>query len=175
MVNVILARSTALSVAAFCLATFVLCPAAFAGGSAALDAAPIAVTPIAVTPDLGWISGRWRNEAENRISEEIWTTGEGGVYFAVNRTIVAGRTSAFEFIRIETDGGGAYIAQPGGGAPVRFALVESGAQRALFSNPDHDFPKFIEYVREGDRLTARIWGVDGPEKAMAFVWRRAGE
>jgi hypothetical protein len=119
---------------------------------------------------LDWITGHWRSERGGEISEEIWTTGEGGVYFAVNRTISGGKVAAFEYLRLETAGGLAYLAQPQGMAPTRFEAVEQSERRILFANPEHDYPKFVEYVREGDVLTARIWSDDTGKDAMSFEW-----
>ena len=77
---------------------------------------------------------------------------------AVSRTVSGSRMSAFEFLRIvEREGGLVYIAQPGGAAPTEFVLTEVGAQRAVFENPRHDYPKRIVYELSTDgALSATI-------------------
>ena len=67
--------------------------------------------------DLSWMEGHWRSEADGRVSEEIWTSGEGGLYPGVNRTISDGQAQAFVFMRIAATGDmeATYCAQPGGG------------------------------------------------------------
>lgn len=86
-------------------------------------------------------------------------------------TVRNGR-SGFESARIAplTDGGLAYFAQPGGAPATPFRLVDSGPQRAVFANPDNDFPHRIIYERAGDRLTARIEGADDDEN-RSVQWR----
>ena len=130
------------------------------------------MTACASADDLSWMEGHWRSEAEGRVSEEIWTNGEGGLYLGVNRTIRDGQARAFEFMRIvESDDGAAYCAQPGGGEAVCFERVDSAEHSVTFENPDHDFPQRITYVREGDALTATISDLSG-EQAFSFGWER---
>lgn len=135
---------------------------------ACIAAALFATPAFAAPPD--FLTGHWRMESEGRVLEEIWTSGEGGVYFAVNRSIRDGETAFFEFLRIETKGGIAFIAQPRGASPVRFPMVEAGENRIRFANPEHDYPKFIEYLRDGDTLIARIWDEKGEADANEFRW-----
>jgi hypothetical protein len=82
-------------------------------------------------------------------------------------------------VRIEfapQDGGPpVYVAQPSGGDPVRFTYVAGDETSALFANPDHDFPTHIAYARDGDMLTARIWGPDGEGEAIGWRWSLRAE
>lgn len=120
--------------------------------------------------DLGWIEGHWRSEGENRVFEEIWTDGEGGLFLGVNRSIRNGEASGFEFLRIvNTPDRTAYCAQPGGAEAVCFDAVSIEENRAVFENPDHDFPQRITYVREGGALTATISDLSG-EQSFNFGW-----
>jgi uncharacterized protein DUF6597 len=59
-----------------------------------------------------------------------------------------------------------------GRTPVPFRLVESGARRAVFANPEHVFPARILYGRDGDDLLARIEGTIKDQSA-ALEWRFA--
>ncbi|WP_421789986.1 DUF6265 family protein [Hyphobacterium sp.] len=132
---------------------------------------------------LAWIEGHWRRESEGRVSEEIWTNGEGGLYLGVNRSIRDGQARAFEYMRIvNTDEGMQYCAQPGGGEAVCFRYWggEAGFNmetrepftgQAVFVNPDHDFPQRIVYARDGNELAAIISDMDG-ENAITFRWTR---
>lgn len=124
----------------------------------------------AVAGDLDWLTGHWRNEGEGRVSEEIWTNGEGGIYLGVNRTIRDGEARGFEYLRIiHTPDYTAYCAQPGGAEAVCFERVESSEHAVTFENPGHDFPQRIHYVREGDTLTATISDLSG-EPSFSFGW-----
>jgi len=65
-------------------------------------------------------------------------------------------------------GGVVLHASPGGRFPTtEFALVDLDDQRAVFSNPDHDFPQRITYQRDGNRLHAEIEGAEDGEKKVA--------
>ncbi len=99
--------------------------------------------------DLAWLAGAWvgtRGASGKTSIEERWSPPKGGAMLAVSRTVSGDKMSAFEFLRIvERDRGLVYIAQPGGGAATEFVLTESGAKRAVFENPRHDYPKRIVY------------------------------
>jgi hypothetical protein len=141
--------------------------AALASGSGSVVANPAA-------PDLDWLAGHWCSEQGDRRIDEVWLAGSGSAWHGVSRTLADGRLESFEFMRIEADAAGTrFLAQPQGAAATAFALVEQGPRRASFANPAHDFPRRIDYQREGDRLQARISGPgrDG-EIAIPFDYRR---
>jgi hypothetical protein len=53
-----------------------------------------------------------------------------------SRTVEAGRTVSFEFMRIEARPDGVfYVAQPGGKPPVDFTLASDTASELVFVNP----------------------------------------
>lgn len=130
-------------------------------------------------PDFSWLSGHWVRDSETRTSEEIWTGADGALMTGMNRTVRADGRTRFEYVRIEfapPDGGPpVYVAQPSGGEAVRFIYVDGGDASALFANPDHDFPTHIEYARDGDTLTARIWGPEGEGAAISWRWSRRAD
>jgi hypothetical protein len=70
-----------------------------------------------------------------------------------------------------------YVAQPQGGAPTAFALRASGADWARFENPQHDFPKRVEYRRTATGLHAEIAGPgrDGKEVVIPFDYRACAQ
>jgi hypothetical protein len=95
----------------------------------------------------------------------------------VSRTIGGTRMLAFEFLRIvQKDGHVFYIAQPGGRPPTEFKLTRASASKAVFENPQHDFPKIITYeLTAPDRLTATIEGPQrGQNRKQQFHFERAG-
>lgn len=123
--------------------------------------------------DLDFMTGHWASEPGPRVTEEIWTDGEGGLFLGVNRTLVDGEARAFEYLRIayNDDGEGEYCAQPNGGTATCFRLVETGDSHAVFENAEHDFPQRIRYAREDDTMTATISDMSG-EQSFSFVWTR---
>lgn len=137
-----------------------------AGALLLLSSASTAADRVA---SLGWLAGHWSSEQDDRWTEEFWSDARGGVLLGVNRSGRGEQARAFEFMRIAADADGrvAYWASPAAAPPTRFALTESSAAHAVFENPAHDYPVRIEYRREGDRLTATIYG---PDRANPRSW-----
>lgn len=125
--------------------------------------------------DLSWMAGYWLDCSEGREVSETWNDPRGGLMVGHAVTLENGRPSFEQALVGPTrDGGVAYYAQPGGRPPTVFVLVESGPGRAVFANPDNDFPTRIVYAREGEAMTARIEGqMDGRAAAMEWRFRRA--
>jgi hypothetical protein len=126
------------------------------------------------TPDLGWIAGHWCLESRGKLIEEHWLPAQGDLMLGLGRTVKGGSTVSFEFLRIELNGGLTnYLAQPQGAPPTRFRLTASGPNWARFENPEHDFPKRIEYRRSDSGLHAEIAGPGegGKEMVIPFHYR----
>jgi hypothetical protein len=139
---------------------------AMAGGHASGQAAP----PSSVSA-LSWMAGSWGATVDGVEMEEHWTTAKGGTLVGMHRDVAKGRTVSFEFLRVEEQNGGlVYLASPRGAPPTPFRLVEAGANRAVFANPQHDFPQRIIYWKEGADLKARIEGPRGG-KTVGEEWR----
>lgn len=129
--------------------------------------------PLAADPklaDLAWMSGRWTSTIGSVEMEETWSEPRGGLLLGFHRDITPKRTN-FEFLRIaETKDGIVYFAQPGGKPPTSFRLTEVTANRAVFANPEHDFPKRIIYWRKDAQLCARVEGDGGAGEE--WCWSR---
>lgn len=94
---------------------------------------------------------------------------------AVSRTIVGGRLTEFEFLRIvERDGRLVYVAQPNGRPPTEFAMTRLDSTSVTFENPEHDFPKMIRYNARADgALVASVAGAAGQgERSWVFARTR---
>ena len=132
--------------------------------------------------DLAWLEGHWVGADGPVQMEEIWTSADGGALVGLHKDVAArggtARMVSFEFLRIEaTADGVAYVAQPGGRPPTRFALVETGPRRAVFAIPAHDFPQRILYwIDDAGALHARIEGPKGGRTVgQEWTWtKRAG-
>ena len=107
-------------------------------------------------------------------SEECWLAPGGGIMLGMHRDVFSNGRSFFEFLRIAAhEDGLAYLASPVGRPPTAFRLVRREARRAVFENPEHDFPQRILYWREGDVLHARIEGeTEGEARSAEWAWRR---
>ena len=126
----------------------------------------------ATIADVAWLAGTWVSVDGARTVEEQWTAPAGGVMLAVSRTVVDGRLSEFEFLRIvERDGRLVYVAQPNGRPPTEFAMTRLESASVAFENPEHDFPTMIRYRARADgALVASIAGAGGKgERSWVFV------
>ncbi len=134
--------------------------------------ATLARDDVASLESLTWMAGHWRNAD----SEELWLAPAGGLMLGLNRQLRANRPAAFEYLRIEArdDGGLVLLASPAAGAGTPFRLTTLGPQRAVFTNPGHDFPKLLSYWREGATLRARADGIEnGQRRELEFTWTLA--
>jgi hypothetical protein len=122
-----------------------------------------------------WLAGCWAGDVRGTRVEERWIDADRDTLLGVGTTVAGGRLREFEFLRIVVDGGAlAYLAQPGGAPPTRFAATSSGPAEVVFENPQHDFPKRVGYQRTGDRLLAWIDGGAGGEGTRReFPMRKA--
>jgi ketosteroid isomerase-like protein len=108
---------------------------------------------------LDWMAGHWCTDSGGNSVEEVWLPPRGGVLVGLGRTHTTDRTVGFEFLRIATvEGVQNYIAQPGGRPPTHFARTAGGEDWVRFENPEHDFPRRIEYRRDADSLYAEVAG-----------------
>jgi hypothetical protein len=150
-----------------------------------LFAAGIALTAFAAAPEpppdpiasLAWLEGTWTGQSGSMSTEEYWTAPRGGTLLGLHRDVKGDRTISYEFFRIQvSDGVVTYWASPRNAPPTPFRLKEMGpGRRAVFENPEHDFPQRILYwMTDDDTLHA---GIEGPpnakEKAMEWAWKRS--
>ncbi len=122
-------------------------------------------TPSGDLEGLRFMEGDWRGESGRATIEERWTDAVGGTMLGVSRTIVSGRTVAFEFLRIEArEDGVFYVAQPNGRSGTDFQLTKVSAGEAVFENPQHDHPKIIRYRSSDGFLVAEVEGDEGKQE-----------
>lgn len=127
----------------------------------------------AQTDGLDWIQGDWCGGADKERIEEHWLSSHGGLRLGLGRTLKGSSTANFEFLRIDVvDGVATYIAQPQGAPPTAFKRTAGGKDWIRFENPQHDFPKRVEYRRTGNALHAEIAGpgADGKEIVIPFAY-----
>lgn len=141
--------------------------------TAAIVAALIQSTPPG-TPDMSWLAGYWLDCSNGREQSETWSDPRAGLSIGHAMSLSGTRVS-FEFAQIGwTAQGFAYSAQPRGVPPTVFVLSEGGLNRAVFDNPENDFPTRIVYERDGDALMARIEGeMNGQARSMEWNFTAA--
>jgi hypothetical protein len=124
---------------------------------------------------VAWLAGHWRQEKDGVVTEELWMPARGGLMLGLNRTSRAdgeGRAQ-FEYLRIEArESGPVYVASPSGKGATPFALMLGGDDHAVFENPEHDFPKILEYRLEDGKLHVAI---SGDEPGPSWTFERVAE
>ncbi len=123
---------------------------------------------------VAFMAGTWQTQSQDTITQEHWSTPLGGMMLGTSMTVKGNQMVFFEFFRIEKrESGLVYLAQPKGRPATEFMLTASDHHSATFTNPEHDFPKRIQYRRDGDTLLATIDGASSPPQkgaAPAQTW-----
>jgi len=125
---------------------------------------------------MAWLAGCWERRAGEEYIQEQWMTPEGGTMLGMGRTVVAGATREFEYMRIEeNDGRLVFTALPSGQKVTSFTAIIITPSRIVFENPTHDFPQRVIYAHGDDgSLQARIEGeMDGKAQGVDFTMQRA--
>jgi hypothetical protein len=141
--------------------------------------AALLVSPAALAQDIDdlyWMRGCWRSEAPHEAESgaqytEVWIAPPAPILVGYAYTVGEGEVQGWEQMRIEVNGRLEFVAMPMGAFPVRFQVVEDDTpNRVTFENFAHDFPKRIEYWREGAQLYARV--SDGAGEGQDYAYRR---
>ena len=119
---------------------------------------------------LEWLAGHWVGTVEGMGGverfEAQYTSPQGGVVLGTSKSFGAGeRLLWFEFERFQAkDGVLSVTPYPNGRASVSFQLssYDAEAKKAVFTNPEHDFPTEISYQRIADDRVQFL--VSGPSK-----------
>jgi hypothetical protein len=139
-------------------------------------AGSLGAAEVADVTSLAWMAGSWQGTAGGVEMEEHWLAPKGGAMLGMHRDVTGGRMVSFEFLRIEKDAEGlVYLASPQGRPVTPFRLIESKKGRAVFSNPQHDFPQRVLYWMGDDGLLhARIEGQQkGQPASEEWAWKRS--
>jgi hypothetical protein len=116
---------------------------------------------------LKWLAGAWEGTTDSGSHfYETWSVDTKDVMVGRGYAVVQGDTIFGEQLRIEDRADGVfYVAKVAHNVgAVAFELVEITANRAVFTNPDHDFPQRFIYESLGDALHVRGESMDGTRK-----------
>jgi hypothetical protein len=110
---------------------------------------------------VAWLSGCWQITRGAEVIDEQWMAPRGGVMLGMARSVRGDRLASTESTTIRVrDGKLVYEANPSGQAPTTFTATTATADRVVFENPAHDYPRRLSYERKGpDGLLA--WIDDG--------------
>jgi hypothetical protein len=126
-----------------------------------------------VTERLGFMAGCWQGRADGGIIDERWTPA-ANIMLGATRYLSEGQVTGYEFAVIALDGGETVMTPYPGGVRSEhgFRLERGTGERAVFSAPEHDFPKRIHYGPAGDSLFVRIDGGEGSDQADEWTMGR---
>lgn len=104
---------------------------------------------------LGWLEGHWTGTTSEGVAvEACYSSSNGNMIVAATKEIGAdGNVTMFDFEFLIERGDTLFMQPfPFGKRSVAFPLVELDvtARRAVFENPDHDFPKRFDYFSPSD-------------------------
>ncbi|MEM6524282.1 MAG: hypothetical protein AAGF85_03510 [Bacteroidota bacterium] len=119
---------------------------------------------------LNWLCKKWQrsNIKPGRTAFESWVK-QGSSLKGIGLTLQGSDTVFVEHLSISYhDGELYYISEVAHNpAPVYFKMEITGAKSFVSKNPEHDFPKQIEYESDGEYMTATISG-DGKKIPFRF-------
>ena len=106
--------------------------------------------------ELGWLVGCWVSADSS--AQEVWVVDSDQSLVGFGVAISDRKVGFYEVlsIRRSTDGSLIYTAYPSGQSSASFVATEITENSVVFTNPDHDYPQEIKYMREGNRLSATI-------------------
>lgn len=124
---------------------------------------------------LRWLLGQWTQSTSRSITHETWEDVGGGVFRGSGRVLSAAdrvERSRESLLLAEMADDVYYIAKVKSNPyRVPFKLVDSSAQHAVFENPDHDFPKRLEY-RRTEQGGLNVTVSDGGSKSFVIAFTK---
>ena len=114
---------------------------------------------------LGWLQGHWKGTLMGSRYETVYSSPDAGMIVGASKEIQGGLARGFDFERMYVkDGHVVMTPYPRGKESVTFKLVDHDpmSRKAIFSNPDHDFPRKLTYeIRAEDNLVIVLEGDGG--------------
>ena len=123
---------------------------------------------------IAWLSGCWQINRGGEVIDEQWMAPRAGIMVGMARSVRGDKVTSTEstIIRVR-DGKLVYEANPSGQPPTTFTASTATADRVVFENPQHDYPKRVAYERRGaDAVTAWIDDGNGA-KRVEYPFKRA--
>jgi hypothetical protein len=146
-----------------------------------------APTPPASGPDaladFAWLDGCWVGNVNQRDFREQWMPPRGGLALGVSQMVMGGKTTSYEYLRIESRPDGIYyVAVPSDGKEESFryqgVTTDTSNDRNdrlyTFENPALEFPRRIIYRHApGGWIYAQVEGkVGGADRQVIYPMRK---
>jgi len=129
--------------------------------------------------DLGFLAGEWTGTDGTSTWESWYSTPSGGQILGASKELRGDRVVMIDFEQFQLDDGQLRLTPyPFGNRSVTFTLTDFSAEerRAVFANPEHDFPQRFTYRRAAeDRLVIELEGDmgGGPVKLVIELHPKA--
>ena len=124
--------------------------------------------------EVEWLLGKWKRVNDNNDFQtyEFWERNSSSSLKGIGFSLRGTDTTFVERLTLsEKDGKLCYIADTRqNDDPVVFELTSLTENSFISQNLEHDFPKMITYLLEGDRMTATI--SDGGNQKVDFIFVR---
>jgi hypothetical protein len=127
---------------------------------------------------LGWLAGRWSGPMWGGEFTATYNAPAGGKLLSFSELRQGGKAAFYEFEVFEATADGlVFTPYPRGQRKATFKLASSEASKAVFENPDKDFPTRIEYHRAAkDRLVITLSDPHGKSgKTETFDLKRVAD
>jgi len=115
--------------------------------------ADLAAPEATLLDELDWLAGTWSGDMWGGRFVAHYTTPEGGMIISHSRLLLDGMVSFYEFEVFELQGESVHFQPFPGGEPAEGLTLtthDQAARRAVFENPDKDFPTQITFERVAD-------------------------
>ncbi len=151
--------------------------------AAALAQAPAPAPSRAVLSDLSWMAGRWVDDSDGNLSEEVWTSPEGDSMMGMWRYLSGGRTRIYELLTITVEADGIVmrlrhfdpklVGREDKEKSVELHLVAWKPREVTFEGPAVGAPGLVRltYSRPSDDTLSTTLEKEG--KTQEFRFRRA--
>jgi hypothetical protein len=123
----------------------------------AIDATPLVTDEKGAS--LAFMSGSWVATTEGGHWQEHWSAPTATTLIGMGMFVKESATAHFEYMEIDlVKPIPTMRVMPSGQQQIVYTLAQFGDHYAVFENGAHDFPKRIEYRREGELLVVRLEG-----------------
>jgi hypothetical protein len=142
--------------------------------------------PEGTLDDLAFLAGAWEAEDGAESMREVWDAPRGDAMVGHFSIVRDGHAVLYEILAIEDAadappalrlrhfGAGLTPWASEAAGPLTFPLAEVGEGKAVFTDPDRDFPRRCIYTLEGDKLTVRLEPApDSEREEIAITFTRA--
>ncbi len=112
---------------------------------------------------LSWLVGCW--VSPDNSAQEVWVVDSDQSLVGFGIAFNEAKVGFYEVLSIRRNQQGSlvYTAHPSGQPSASFAATTIANNSVVFTNPDHDYPQEINYIRDGNNLyatTSLLGGAD---------------